>query len=430
MEEKDINSKINKMTAQRIKNRIANEMNNKIKGTQLNAGKKIYQNEQKYIKQQQEIQEQLEEVKAQKEEIQRQLTEAQQKTFSVLGQNNQQQQLPIYVKVDIGLNVPVQKVKERYSEQDAKENVLRYIRYGGHNYLEERQMQAIHGKKLPALSTVQKYFHDLLRDNKYYDANIGQDFDPTKHLRNIDIWKKNNKLNPQQMYKGCLQMDAVNINKQVTQNVSDGTYNNVMQDNNNNTVAISYFFAYILVLEVESKALPIFVQETFDGFSRDKQYETFQSIKNCLLKYNILIEKGAHDADNYWNRFEHYPIDLIQTNIAHNDKDPYTMLQDKYQVSSKPEYRSKQYRNTLVSIHDNRHLAKNGRNVLTFNLPLSISGKLDGKYITLNKCAHYIKYWIQGITDIWYLQSYKREYFCVWIFSTSKILPKNQNLSV
>ncbi|CAL6050910.1 Conserved_hypothetical protein [Hexamita inflata] len=259
-------------------------------------------------------------------------------TRSLLGTAIDLQYIPIYTKVPVGLQLPEQKLVRRYPAVSKKEAIIRYIRLGCHKYEQERQMQGKHGVILPGLSTVQNYYRKLLTSLDYYDANIGETFDPTKHMRNIPIWKQKNNLDPNRMYKGCLQMDAVNINKQVTQNVKDGTYNNVMKDNNNNTVAKQYFIAYVLVLEDEAKALPLFIQPNFDGFCREKQEQTYMSIINVLSQHNILVEKIAHDAENFWTPYEHFPIDIIKTNISNNDIDPYDILVDKYKVVQKKQY--------------------------------------------------------------------------------------------
>ncbi|CAL6048520.1 Hypothetical_protein [Hexamita inflata] len=146
-------------------------------------------------------------------------------TYSILGTGVKPQQLPIYQKIQVGLLLPEQKLVQRYNQKSQKEAILRYIRLGCQKYEQERQMQGKHGVILPGLSTVQNYYRKLLTSLDYYDANIGETFDPTKHMRNIPIWKQKNNLDPNRMYKGCLQMDAVNINKQVTQNVKDKNLN-------------------------------------------------------------------------------------------------------------------------------------------------------------------------------------------------------------
>ncbi|CAL5977540.1 Conserved_hypothetical protein [Hexamita inflata] len=278
-----------------------------------------------------------------------------------------QQQQTQTVSIIPQTNPEAKKTQEdKYTEQDKKIAGLRLSRMGIQNYEEERELQKkFYNKKLPSVSTAQRYQKAELERVDFYDAHIGMEFNPEKDLSGIDVWKQTNQLDKETIIKAILQLDAVYVNRQVYFDENGIPHNTIFHKGVEK--AISYIFAFVLVTECESESFPIFCQLSATGQCTQRQLDTYFIICKSLLKYNIQCEFLAHDCDAFYNRIEKYPFDVIQYNYAHFDNNPYKLIQDfAYPISKKQDKDGFYY---LITICDTKHLVKLNRNVIqTFQL--------------------------------------------------------------
>ncbi|CAL6031895.1 Hypothetical_protein [Hexamita inflata] len=204
---------------------------------------------------------------------------------------------------------PLEEIKEQhtYTDMEKKINALRYMRYGGKRYLQERQMQfQTTGAILPSLSSVKRYRREYLLDEDNYSANMGLEFDPNKFLNNVNTWKQTNHVPEQKdsegnvkKIKAHIQMDAMYVNYQVC-NINGVTVGTI-KNHKGQELPIKYIFAYILVCEENYPPLPIFCQYSWDGKARDAQYQCYLQICKALEKYNFQADKLCHDSDTFFH---------------------------------------------------------------------------------------------------------------------------------
>ncbi|CAL6066559.1 Hypothetical_protein [Hexamita inflata] len=159
-----------------------------------------------------------------------------------------------------------------------------------------------------------------------------------------------------------------------------------MLNHKNEIVPIRYVLAFVMVAsDIEAEALPVFMMYNYDGFARQNTVDTFYQICQALEKYNITCSILGHDGDVFWKKIEHYPLSLIEVNNQHRQS-PYRLLEE-FELQKNDYYHQNNYQCT-ISVSDTKHLLKTQRCLLTYGLPLSLSNKLDNRYIDLNVIAH------------------------------------------
>ncbi|CAL6029453.1 Hypothetical_protein [Hexamita inflata] len=145
----------------------------------------------------------------------------------------------------------------KYYEYDRKVAVLKYIRLGIRGYITEKMSYKENlNIVLPCDSSVRVWKNQMIKTLNI--AKIAATFDGSKPMNHVIQWKKNNGLVDGVTYDATIQIDAAYINQQCCKN-SNGTITNSMTNTNGKIVGIRYVFGFVLVLEKDVPALPLFL---------------------------------------------------------------------------------------------------------------------------------------------------------------------------
>ncbi|CAL5980693.1 Hypothetical_protein [Hexamita inflata] len=168
----------------------------------------------------------------------------------------------------------------QYYDYDKKTAVLKYIRLGIRGYQEESLLyKETLNIVLPCESAVRDWKNQMI--SKLKIATIAATFDGSKPMNHVIQWKKNNNLKDNVIYDATIQIDAAYINQQCCQGVN-GLITNSMKNSQGKIAGIRYIFGFVLVLEKDVPALPLFLQTACDGCARQEQLDAYFQLCNCL----------------------------------------------------------------------------------------------------------------------------------------------------
>ncbi|CAL6045595.1 Hypothetical_protein [Hexamita inflata] len=173
-----------------------------------------------------------------------------------------------------------------YLQNDQKIAVLRYIRLGIRGYLTETITQKqTFGIVLPSEASVRVWKAQMIL--KLNIAKIGAKFDGSKPMNHVIQWKKNNGLKDGVIYDATIQIYAAYINQQCCQK-ADGSKTDTMTNRKGEEAGIRYIFGFVLVLEKDVPALPLFLQTACDGCARQAQLDAYFQLCNCLHNFHSI----------------------------------------------------------------------------------------------------------------------------------------------